>query len=83
MFHLCHVIEVETEVIDKLKYIEETKDTMDKNSNKLSEIKDSMNKIFAGKSNHTEIWQLNLTRVTWMMIQTMSFSSCNEIALNS
>lgn len=55
MFHLCHVIEVETEVIDKLKYIEETKDTMDKNSNKLSEIKDSMNKIFAGKSNHTEI----------------------------
>lgn len=55
MFYLCHVIEVETEVIDKLKYIEETKETMDKNSNKLSEIKDSMNEIFAGKIHHTDI----------------------------
>lgn len=71
MFHLCHVIEVETEVIDKLKYIEETKETMDKNSNKLSEIKDSMNEIFAGKTHHM------------MMMQNMFFSSCNEIGLNS
>lgn len=51
MFLLSHVIEVETEVIDKLKYIEETKEIMDKNSNKLSEIKESMNEIFAGKMN--------------------------------
>lgn len=35
-------------MVDKLNYIEETKETMDKNSNKLSEIKDSMKKIFAG-----------------------------------
>lgn len=55
MFHSCHVIEVETEVIDKLKYIEETKETMDKNSNKLSEVKDSMNEIFAGKTQNTDI----------------------------
>lgn len=48
---LClHVIEVETEVVDKLKYIEETKETMDKNSNKLLEIKDNMKEIFAGKA---------------------------------
>lgn len=35
-------------MVDTLKYIEETKETMDKNSNKLSEIKDSMREIFAG-----------------------------------
>lgn len=53
---LClHVIEVETEVVDKLKYIEETKETMDKNSNKLLEIKDNMKEIFAGKTQCTII----------------------------
>lgn len=53
---LClHVIEVETEVVDKLKYIEETKETMDKNSNKLLEIKDNMKDIFAGKTQCTII----------------------------
>lgn len=70
---------MEAEVIDKLKYIEETKETMDKNSNKLSEIKDSINEIFAGKIYHTDIWQLNFTRVARMMMQNMSFSRCNEI----
>lgn len=55
MFLLHHVIEVETEVIDKLKYIEETKEIMDKNSNKLSVITESMNEIFAGKTHHTDI----------------------------
>lgn len=55
MFYLCYVIEVETEVIDTLKYIEETKETMDSNSNKLSEITNSMNEIFAGKIHHTDI----------------------------
>ncbi|TNM94625.1 hypothetical protein fugu_017384 [Takifugu bimaculatus] len=43
-------IEAETEVVDTLKYIEETKETMDKNSNKLSEIKDSMREIFADRT---------------------------------
>lgn len=46
----CYVTEVETEVVDKLKYIEETKEIMDKNSHKLSEIKDSMSEMFAGKT---------------------------------
>ena len=54
MLHLCHVIEVETEVIDNVKYLEETKEIMDKNSNKLSEIKYSMNDIVAGKTHHTD-----------------------------
>lgn len=55
MFHLCYVLEVEIEMTDKLKYIEETKEAIDKNSNILSEIKDSMNEIFAGKTQHTEM----------------------------
>lgn len=42
-------------MVDKLKYIEETKETMDKNSNKLSEIKDSMREIFAGITHYTGI----------------------------
>ncbi|XP_049913643.1 laminin subunit alpha-4 [Epinephelus moara] len=37
--------EVEAEVIDKLKYIEETKETMDKNTKKLAEIVEDINGI--------------------------------------
>lgn len=55
MFHLCYVLEVENEMTDKLKYIEETKEAIDKHSNILSEIKASMNEIFAGKTQHTDI----------------------------
>lgn len=42
--------EIETEVVDKLKYIEETKETMDKNTNKLAEIVESINGIHTGKT---------------------------------
>lgn len=52
------VTEVESEVIDKLKYIEETKETMDKNTKKLSEIVESMSDIFTGKA--TQILFVNL-----------------------
>ena len=44
------VSEIETEVVDKLKYIEETKETMDKNTNKLAEIVESINGIHTGKT---------------------------------
>ncbi|KAM3603251.1 uncharacterized protein V6R79_019351 [Siganus canaliculatus] len=37
--------EVEAEVIDKLKYIEETQETMDKNSKKLAEVVESIGEI--------------------------------------
>lgn len=49
--HLLHffVTEVESEVADKLKYIEETKETMDKNTKKLSEIVQDISGIQAGK----------------------------------
>lgn len=46
------VTEVENEVTDKLKYIEETKETMDKNTNKLSEIVESMSDISTSKATH-------------------------------
>ncbi|CAF93655.1 unnamed protein product, partial [Tetraodon nigroviridis] len=42
--------EVENEMTDKLKYIEETKEAIDKHSNILSEIKASMNEIFADRT---------------------------------
>ncbi|XP_073348955.1 laminin subunit alpha-4 [Pagrus major] len=42
--------EVETEVVDKLKYIEETKETMDKNTNKLAEIVESINGIHTDRT---------------------------------
>ena len=42
------VTEVEAEVMDKLKYIEETKETMDKNTKKLAEIVDNISGIHTG-----------------------------------
>lgn len=41
--------EVENEVVDKLKYIEETKETMDKNNKKLAEIVEGISAIHTGK----------------------------------
>ncbi|XP_070705268.1 laminin subunit alpha-4 [Pempheris klunzingeri] len=43
-------IEVESEVVDKLKYIEETKETMDKNTNKLKEIVEDINGIHTDRT---------------------------------
>uniref|UniRef100_A0A4W6BWH3 Laminin, alpha 4 n=1 Tax=Lates calcarifer TaxID=8187 RepID=A0A4W6BWH3_LATCA len=43
-------IEVESEVADKLKYIEETKETMDKNTKKLSEIVQDISGIQADRT---------------------------------
>lgn len=42
--------EVESDVTDKLNYIEETKETMDKNAAKLAEIVESISGIHAGKT---------------------------------
>lgn len=42
--------DVENEVIDKLNYIEETKETMDKNTGKLAEIVESISGIHKGKT---------------------------------
>lgn len=49
--HLLYlsVTEVEAEVIDKVKYIEETKETMDKNTKKLAEISEDISGIQKGK----------------------------------
>ena len=44
--------DVETEVVDKLKYIEETKETMDENTNKLKEIVDIISGIHKGRIIH-------------------------------
>lgn len=44
------VTEVEIEVLDKMKYIEETKETMDKNTNKLAEIVEGISGIHKGKT---------------------------------
>lgn len=42
--------DVEHEVVDKLNYIEETKETMDKNTGKLAEIAESISGIHKGKT---------------------------------
>lgn len=47
-----HLTEVEAEVTDKLNYIKETKETMDKNADKLAEIVESISGISAGKTVH-------------------------------
>ncbi len=44
------VTEVEGEVVDKLKYIEETKETMDKNTKKLAEIVEGISAIHKGET---------------------------------
>lgn len=44
------VTEVEAEVADKLKYIEETKETMDKNTNKLTQLVEEISGIHTGKT---------------------------------
>lgn len=49
LLYFC-VSDIENEVEDKLKYIEETKETMDKNTNKLAEIVESINGIHRGKT---------------------------------
>lgn len=46
----CSVPEVEAEVFDKLKYIEETKETMDKNTKKIAEIVQDMSGVQTGES---------------------------------
>lgn len=43
------VTEVEGEVVDKLKYIQETKETMDQNTKKLAEIQGGIKEIHSGK----------------------------------
>lgn len=43
--------EVESEVVDKMKYIEETKETMDKNSVKLAELAETIGEIHTGETN--------------------------------
>ncbi|KAJ0026741.1 hypothetical protein NQD34_017741 [Periophthalmus magnuspinnatus] len=45
--------EVETEVADKLLYIQETRDTMDKNHKKLEEIQQDISKIHTARLNFT------------------------------
>lgn len=42
--------EVEGEVVDKLVYIEETKETMDKNTKKLAELVEDISGIHPGKT---------------------------------
>lgn len=49
IYYIFSVTEVETEVVDKLKYIEETKETMDKNTKKLAEIVQDISGIQTGK----------------------------------
>lgn len=45
----CSVTDVEADVVDKLKYIEETKETMDKNAKKLAELAQDISGIHKGK----------------------------------
>ena len=42
--------DLEAEVLDKQKYIEETKETMDQNSRKLAEITQGINAIHGGEA---------------------------------
>lgn len=51
MIHVWIVsTEVETEVLDKIKYIEETKETMDDNTKKLAEVLKDIKGIEPGKT---------------------------------
>lgn len=45
----CSLTDVEADVVDKLKYIEETKETMDKNARKLAELAQDISGIHKGK----------------------------------
>lgn len=45
----CSVTDVEADVVDKLKYIEETKETMDENVGKLAELAQDISGIHKGK----------------------------------
>ncbi|XP_034383476.1 laminin subunit alpha-4 [Cyclopterus lumpus] len=56
--------EVEAEVIDKLKYIEETKDTMDKNTKKLAEIVEDISGIHADRTPQRLEFSLNVAEGT-------------------
>lgn len=53
MIHVWIVsTEVETEVLDKIKYIEETKETMDDNTKKLAEVLKDIKGIEPGKTHY-------------------------------
>ncbi|XP_031717419.1 laminin subunit alpha-4 [Anarrhichthys ocellatus] len=56
--------EVEVEVIDKLKYIEETKETMDKNTKKLSELVEDISGIHADRTPQRLEFTLNVAEGT-------------------
>lgn len=63
--------EVESEVVDKLKYIEETKETMEQNTKKLAEIVQDIKEIHAG-----------MIMVFWVQekfMKTIFFSSASNI----
>lgn len=60
-------------MIDKLKYIEETKETMDKNTQKLSELVEDISGIHTGK---TILGYLNSLAQTLEVDVNCKYSSC-------
>ncbi|XP_061610820.1 laminin subunit alpha-4 isoform X2 [Phyllopteryx taeniolatus] len=57
-------IEVEAEVVDKLKYIEETKETLDKNTQKLEEMVQNINEIQTARTNQRLEYTLKVAEGT-------------------
>ncbi|CAL9691756.1 unnamed protein product [Knipowitschia caucasica] len=56
--------EVETEVVDKLNYIKETRDTMDKNSKKLQDIQEDISQIHTDRTPQRLNFTLNVAEGT-------------------
>ncbi|XP_061560136.1 laminin subunit alpha-4 [Phycodurus eques] len=57
-------IDVEAEVVDKLKYIEETKETLDKNTQKLEEMVQDINEIQTARTNQRLEYTLKVAEGT-------------------
>lgn len=69
-------------MIDKLKYIEETKETMEKNTQKLAEIVEGISGIHKGKTilgfKIMDVWIIHSLRNTFFQIKN---SSCSQSGL--